>query len=203
MIRQETDYPNSGVVKIHLKTDRQLDFPVHLRIPRWCPQAEARVNGGSPTNAAGGTVLVLNRRWGDNDTISLRMPMSSRWIKGRQLQAGRAVLMRGPVVFCLSKKRNTALKKIDIRGITLDPRSIDGPVPDNTVRPDGMAFRIKGWSPGQDLSKAADLDLLLTEFPDPGGEAVYFLLSDNTIAVDDELLVTDLSPLHAEPADAR
>ena len=59
--------------------------------------------------------------------------------------------------------------------ITLDTSSIDGPLPDSTVRPDGMACKIRGWKPGAWYDQAKpSLQLYLTELPDPTIQAIYF-----------------------------
>ena len=49
-IQQETDYPSSGLVKITVTPSAAMEFPLRLRIPRWCPKAKLAING--------------ERRWG-------------------------------------------------------------------------------------------------------------------------------------------
>ena len=44
-VRQETEYPNSGRVVLHLDPSKPAKFPLQLRIPRWCNEAVAAVNG--------------------------------------------------------------------------------------------------------------------------------------------------------------
>lgn len=102
-IRQETDYPNSGRVAIHVAPRQPTAFPLLLRIPRWCDQAAARVNG-QPVAAPAkpGEFLKIERTWQDGDTVTLDMPMPWRFIAGRKSQSGRAAVMRGPVVYTLN-----------------------------------------------------------------------------------------------------
>jgi hypothetical protein len=76
-----------------------------------------------------------------------------------------------------------------LKGLRLDPRSFGEPVRDNTVRPNGLACPVRAWSPGRSTDEPPDLKLRLTEFPDPGGEATYFLLPDGSATVDDELIL--------------
>ncbi|NBX30300.1 hypothetical protein EBR04_07660, partial [bacterium] len=112
---------------------------------------------------------------------------------GRVAQAGRAAVARGPQVFCLSRSRNKDVKgldTVDLRLLTLDPSSIEGPIPDESVRPGGIACRVKAWRPEDFYPHAkATLELTLTEFPDPDGEATYFLVPNpaDERLVDDEL----------------
>ena len=75
-----------------------------------------------------------------------------------------------------------------LRDITLDPSSIEGPIADTGFRPEGLACNISGWSPGHQGVEKPDLRLTLTEYPDPDGEEIYFTLTDNSLAVDDELI---------------
>ena len=82
--------------------------------------------------------------------------------------------MRGPQVFCLSPERNKGLEGIDLAGIIIDTASLDGPVSDDSVRPDGIGCKVKAWSPGLATTKEPDLNLLLTELPDTTGQLTYF-----------------------------
>ena len=74
-----------------------------------------------------------------------------------------------------------------LRDITVDPESLKL-IEDNRLRPGGLACRVKAWSPGGALSEPPDLDLILSEFPEPSGEEVYFKVPDIAVAVDDELI---------------
>ncbi|MBI4623747.1 MAG: glycoside hydrolase family 127 protein, partial [Verrucomicrobia bacterium] len=111
-IRQETDYPNSGRVRLRLDPARAVKFPLQLRIPAWAHGATVAVNGqriGSAVKA--GTFLELIREWQPGDEVALELPMAWRLVKGRQRQAGRVAVMRGPQVFCLNPAGNAELAK--------------------------------------------------------------------------------------------
>ena len=97
--------------------------------------------------------------------------------------------MRGPLVFCLNPSSDKALASqdgADLGRLTLDPTSLED-AKDDSVRPGGGACRVGVWAPNSGTAGKHDLRLLLTEFPDPGGRAVYFRLRDPAAAVDDEL----------------
>jgi len=66
----------------------------------------------------------INRQWPAGDTIRLRLPMTPRWIKGVQLQEGRAALLRGPLLYGVDPARNPEVAKVDLRTITVDPASL-------------------------------------------------------------------------------
>ena len=191
-LRQQTDYPNSGKVTVHLTPSKPAELALRLRIPRWCPAARIAVNG-QPVRPSvkGGRFHTLRRRWQAGDRVDLHMPMSWRLVRGRRAQRGRAAVMRGPVLFCLNPARQPKglpTAKTGLKDIRCDPASLEGPVRDEAVRPSGLAVRLRAWSPGGDRKRPPDLTLLLTEFPDPGGEMTYFVVSDPTVrTAEDEL----------------
>ncbi len=189
-IKQETDYPNSGNVLIRVEPAEPCEFSVQLRIPGWCQTARVAVNGEPAETVNGARFHCLQRRWKPGDTIRLEMPMPWRLVRGRQRQFGRVAVMRGPLLFCLNPDHNKTLADLDgadLGQITLDPQSLGDPVPDKSVRPDGLACVIQAWKPGYACSRPGDLKLRLTEFPDPGGRATYFRLQEFTDATNDEL----------------
>lgn len=190
-IRQETDYPNSGRVRLQLNPARPVTFPLQLRIPAWAQGATVAVNGRQLGGAArAGTFFQVKREWKAGDEVLLDLPMAWRLVKGRQRQAGRVAVMRGPQVFCLNPAGDAGLASLDgadLGYLVLDPSSLAEPVPNETVRPNGLSCRLQAWKPGMGVGKKTDLELTLTEFADPGGKATYFRLRDFSGAVDDEL----------------
>jgi len=190
-VRQETDYPNSGRVRLSIAPAEPATFTLRLRIPAWAAKANVTVNGQPASGAVKpGTFFELRREWKMGDQVGLDLPMEWRLVKGRQRQAGRVAVMRGPQVFCLNPAQNPALSKLDgteLGYLALNPASLGEPVPNTTVRPDGLACRVQAWKPGFDLGPKADYELTLTEFPDPDCKATYFRLRDYGAAVNDEL----------------
>jgi len=180
-VKQATRYPSEGRIEITVTPSRPARFPLFLRIPRWCAAPRIMLNGAL-ANA------TIEREWQASDRIEIDLPMPWRFVNGHGLQAGRATLMRGPLVFTLSRQANQLPEEMVLRDITLDPQSIEDPVSDSTFRPEGLACFIQGWSPGRALTDTADLRLRLTEFPDPEGEEIYFRLPAGANAEEDELL---------------
>ena len=190
-IRQETDYPNSGRVVIHVQPSQTAQFSLQLRIPLWCDTAEVRVNGRPFGQAHGGGFFPVKRSWHAGDQVVLEMPMRWRLVRGRRRQAGRVAVMRGPLVFCLNPAQNDRLADrdgADLGQITLDPESLAAAVADDSVRPNGLACPVRGWTPGYATRRPGDLRLKLTELADPGGRAVYFRLQNLADGVTDRLL---------------
>ncbi len=115
MIRQDTDYPNSGHVRLLLNPGRPAKFPLQLRIPAWARGATVLING---ERAAGpvqpGTFFELVREWKPGNEVVLELPMAWRLVQGRQRQAGRVAVMRGPQVFCLNPAQDATLAKLAV-----------------------------------------------------------------------------------------
>lgn len=189
-LRQETDYPSSGSVRVHVVPARPAKFTLQLRIPAWAAGAQVAVNDRPMTGPIrAGRFLEITRQWNAGDVVALDMPMPFRLVAGRQRQAGRVAVMRGPLVFCLNPAQREDLKGLDgadLCRITLAPETMKV-VPDNTVRPGGVACKVQAWKPSFSIALAPEVELTLTEFPDPDGKQTYFRLRDLTPAVQDEV----------------
>ncbi|MCR4415963.1 MAG: glycoside hydrolase family 127 protein, partial [Thermoguttaceae bacterium] len=138
-----------------------------------------------------GTFVSIERTWNPGDKVELDLPMTFRLVKGRNAQSGRVAVMRGPVVYCLNRSRHKDLAQIEPRLLTIAPETLEGPLPDATVRPDGLACKVRAWRPGAWYPQAkTDFELVLTEYPDAGGEAIYFHVPNPNAAefVEDELI---------------
>jgi DUF1680 family protein len=191
-VNQVTDYPNSGDVVIRLKPSKPVDFPLYLRIPRWCDKANIMINRDkTQMTARGGSFFMVSRKWKAGDEVRLQMPMSWRLIKGRKSQAGRVAVMHGPVLFCLNPERQEDFDPEIMRLMWLDPTSVKLSDRDDSIRPDGLTCEASFWNPNNyNAASKASIKLTLTEYADPGCEATYFLVPNpnlNTL-VDDELI---------------
>jgi len=175
-LRQETDYPSAGHVLLEVKPSKPAKFAVQLRIPRWCEGATVTVNGVADKNKPeAGKTFTITREWSPGDRLELDMPMALRLVKGYKAQAGRVAVMYGPLVFCLNREKNPAMAKEDLRLITINPATLSGPFPDESIHPKGLACKVSAWrtTTWYPFSKP-DWELTLTEFPDPAGEMSYF-----------------------------
>jgi DUF1680 family protein len=194
LIQQRTDYPTSGNVVIRIDPSAPGSFPLRLRIPLWCKSATVSVNGEpSRTVCTQGTFAVIDRSWKPGDEVQLKLPMEWRLVKGRLRQAGRAAIMRGPMVFCLDPSQSKMLvgeSAANLGRIVIDKHLIDpNPVSSSTVRPDGIGCRLKGGTVPGALGDGGNITLTLTEFPDPNGRCCYFKVPNlSAEALQDELV---------------
>ena len=187
----KTDYPNSGRVEFKVCADSEV--PLMLRVPRWCDRPTVQVNSEAsvPVERSSKGAFVLARNWKVGDTVTLDLPMSWRFVRGRETQAGRVALLRGPMVFCIGADRNPALVTAhpNLHDLVVDPASVGDPEPDSSVRPGGLAVRAKAWT-SEDRS-GDRVDVVFTEFADPSGREVYFRIpadESQIPVVDDELI---------------
>ncbi|MGA2617710.1 MAG: beta-L-arabinofuranosidase domain-containing protein [Thermoguttaceae bacterium] len=86
-ISETTDYPFSETIRLELSMSEPEQFPLYLRIPRWCPKPAVAVNGAALAVAGKpASYLRISRRWTAGDVLTLRLPMTlgvRRWVKNK------------------------------------------------------------------------------------------------------------------------
>jgi hypothetical protein len=227
-IKQVTDYPVSGNIRVEVDPSAPVKTPLVFRIPAWCDAPSVKLNGKAVADVKPGTFLRLDREWEAGDVIALDFPMKWRWVKGIREQEGRACLLRGPVAYTLNPFRSgldwyqdmqidgwpiqkVIKKEITIPNqaehlqafarleeITLDPGTISAPTADTNIHPFGQSVTVKGWL--GEPKGAPDQTFTFTEFVDPQGRKVFFKLSDLSVAVDDELFGKEIHEKTVYPA---
>ena len=103
-IREETNYPFSDQVAFLVQVTNgaaktPANFPLQLRIPASCANAEVLVNGQAAGKPTANTFYTLNRPWKSGDRVTLRLPMTpqvTRW------QNNAVSVERGPLVYALA-----------------------------------------------------------------------------------------------------
>jgi DUF1680 family protein len=182
-LTQEADYPRNGDLLIQIDPVKKLKFALKLRIPTWATDYELLVNG-EPVQARqvkGG--VEISRTWDKGDKVELNLPMNYRWIAGKLYYSGRAALMRGPQVFCISKDQNPWMEEIPFSSVSLDPASVTRIKPTGiTAERHGQAARVTGKT-----KEGQTIEVILTDFPEINGEETYFTLTDPSAARQDEL----------------
>jgi len=107
-LKQETQYPWDGDIRLQLALEQPSHFTLHLRIPGWCRSAEILVNGMAVDLGACVTngYAAITREWrnGDEVRISLSMPVDRIYAHPAVSEdGGRVALRRGPVVYCVEE----------------------------------------------------------------------------------------------------
>ena len=103
----ESGFPWDGNVKIRVCA-KNVPFRLALRIPDWCGSYEARGLEDAQTRIQDG-YLYITKEWTEEDCIELTFPMDVKLIAANprvREDAGKAAVMRGPIVYCLEEKDN-------------------------------------------------------------------------------------------------
>jgi hypothetical protein len=103
-VRQKTNYPWSGDVKITVSPAAPSEFVMYVRIPAWSTKNSVKVNGKEIAGAKSGEYLAIRRRWTASDTIDLNFDMTTHLLKANPAvteDRGRVAFQRGPIVFCM------------------------------------------------------------------------------------------------------
>jgi hypothetical protein len=103
-LRQQTDYPWDGTVRISVTPDSTANFELRLRIPGWCSKFTLAINGSALTTQTSNGYVAIQRNWAPGDRIELRleMPVARVYSNPRvRMNCGRVALQRGPMVYCL------------------------------------------------------------------------------------------------------
>jgi hypothetical protein len=80
-----TDYPFTETIRISVEPESDAEFPLYLRIPRWCVTPQIDVNGEKvEAQAAAGKpgFVRLVRTWKKGDAIALTLPMAPTVSRG-------------------------------------------------------------------------------------------------------------------------
>ena len=122
-LRQETQYPWDGKVRIMVDPAESAEFEICLRIPGWSRYVTTGLDDGrTPAR----TILHdgyarIQRKWKRGDVANLDLPMPIRRIAANprvRANTGKVALQRGPLVYCLEAADNGG----HVRNLTL-PRN--------------------------------------------------------------------------------
>ncbi len=111
-IEQQTEYPLHGEVRLRVRCGVSAPLTVALRIPDWCSDYSVMLNGTIATGKMEDGYLLLERDWEGNAEIVLQMKMAPVWLRANRNvreDCGKAVISRGPVIYCIEEKDNGEL----------------------------------------------------------------------------------------------
>lgn len=104
-LRQVSDFPWSGEVRLYIDDAPAGECTLHLRIPGWSQETTLRING-TPVEVTeeGPRYLALTRHWAVGDEIDLTLDIRPRLLAARpevEEVRNQVAVMAGPVVYCL------------------------------------------------------------------------------------------------------
>lgn len=105
-IRQETNYPWDGHIKLILEKIPSRSFDISLRIPGWATQENTiKVNGNkTDIDTKAGQYATINRQWKKGDVVELDLTMDVKLMAANRLveeTRNQVAVKRGPIIYCL------------------------------------------------------------------------------------------------------
>ncbi len=94
VIKQESNYPADGKIRLQVDTDTPETFTIAVRIPSWSKQSAMAVNGEAVEGVNAGSYYKVNRKWKKGDVITLDLDVRGRLVQ----QDNYAAIVKGPVV---------------------------------------------------------------------------------------------------------
>ncbi|MBL7154337.1 MAG: glycoside hydrolase family 127 protein [Phycisphaerae bacterium] len=129
-IKQETQYPWDGAVKLTVEPQHSRKFTLAVRLPGWArnqpvpsdlyrymnaagPKKSLKLNGeyAFEADVDGGGYLCIERKWKQGDVIELDVSMGIRRVLAHEnveADRGRVAIERGPIVYCAEWPDNPA-----------------------------------------------------------------------------------------------
>jgi uncharacterized protein len=102
-LKQETNYPWDGRVKLTIEAAPTDEVSLFVRVPGWADGVTLRVND-KPTDAPAGRYAEIRRVWKAGDVVELALPLKPRLLEAHPLveeARNQVAVMRGPLVYCL------------------------------------------------------------------------------------------------------
>jgi DUF1680 family protein len=114
-IEEQTEYPFDGKIRLVVKPQRNVRFPLTLRVPAWAEEPSIRVNDKPVASVRSGSFAVIHREWKAGDRVELDFPMKPTVSRSYH---NSVVVERGPVIYSLDIL--TEWRKLRARGMTAD-----------------------------------------------------------------------------------
>jgi hypothetical protein len=81
----QTSYPFGETINMTVDPQKDVEFPIYLRVPDWCQNAVIKVNGTVIDHQRKSKGFIkINRLWKKNDQIALYFPMTVKIVKGEE-----------------------------------------------------------------------------------------------------------------------
>jgi len=99
-LTQETSYPLGDTVTLHMFSRVPVEYTIRLRIPGWlATEPLLTINGARVATTMRSGFALVHRRWGTNDTLTLRLPHDFRTEPIDNQHKNTVALLRGPLVY--------------------------------------------------------------------------------------------------------
>lgn len=133
-IKQESNYPWEGKVKITVSPKSKMNFPLYVRIPGWAKNeavpgstyqftdqlknnVSLLLNGKPLKYTLENGYAVITNQWKKGDVVTLDLPMPVRMVKATdsiKMDINKIALQRGPLMYCVEQLNSDSGKKVFI-----------------------------------------------------------------------------------------
>lgn len=119
-VRQQTEYPVDGVIRLSVDPGAPARLNVMLRIPFWSKASRVRINGAPVDGVAPGRYLSIDREWRPEDVVEIELDMSIHLWVGDQVLRGKCAFYHGPLLLAYDYRFNgqteRPFREIDVTG---------------------------------------------------------------------------------------
>jgi len=181
-LRQETDYPWNGAVKLTIAEAPARPVTLKLRIPGWLHPNSAKLSvNGQPVKGVmnPGAYFDLTRTWRANDVIELHFDFAPVLIEANPLveeTVGQITVKNGPIVYCLESNDLPAGVRLSDVAVSPDVRNIHFTLQREkianaevvTLAMPALQLNRAAWQPGElyrEASNAAPKDIRIKLVP--------------------------------------
>lgn len=110
-LKQESNYPWDGKIKLFMDSPTESEFTLALRKPGWCSNVSIKVNGEKTDDASivYNGYIKIKRKWSKHNVIDMEMDMPVEIVEAHpavRMNCGCIALQRGPLVYCLEETDN-------------------------------------------------------------------------------------------------
>lgn len=151
-LTQQTEYPWGDSTTVSVETETPVETALRVRVPPWCADLTASLNGELVDVDADDEYVVLDRTWADGDSVTLEFSLPVTRLAAHPNvpdDADRVAIQRGPLVYCVEE---TDLDGAAPSHLRVDPTTdvqtqqrddlLDGVV---TVETDARAVTTEKW----------------------------------------------------------
>jgi uncharacterized protein len=99
VLRQETEFPESGESNFELNLAVPTAFALRFRVPSWCTRCDFQVNGRPiAVDSRAGEWATIERTWSTEDKVTVKLQMPLHLVPVDMQHPNRAAVMYGPVL---------------------------------------------------------------------------------------------------------
>lgn len=109
-VKQTSNFPWEGDVKIEVAPDAPREFTLHVRLPGWASRPALRLNGSPISPPVTKGYAEIRRTWKSGDAIELSLPMEVKRLAAHPAvlyNQGKVALQRGPLIYAFEQTDNS------------------------------------------------------------------------------------------------